>query len=123
MSLDYSDSPWIQWAENSKKKKLSETLELTYNLFLQGKSVKEIAIAREFKEESIERQLIDLIAIGFISVKDLVNKEKYDKIVDIIEKKGASSLILIKNDLGKNYSWFEIKCVLASFASKPRRLS
>ena len=112
-------SKWLKWNEEKKKKKLTETLELTYNLFLKGHSIKKIARLREFKIQTVEYQIIELVTMSFLDVDDLVNIRKKEKILSKLDKKSLKSLKVLKEKLPENISYFEIKCVLASLNTQP----
>ncbi len=122
MVIDPSKSGWIAWAKGFKKKKLTETLSLTLKLFKEGKSIKQIAKTRKYEVESIERQIVELITKSFIAVEDVIEKDRIKKILEVGEKVGIESLTKMKEALPKDYSWFEIKCVLAHLTAKPEKL-
>lgn len=121
MNIDTTKSGWIGWTKDFKRKKLTETLELTLSLFKEGKTVKQIAKKREFKEDSVERHIVELITKTFISVEDIIPQKKVDAIIDSASRLGVKSLTNLKEDLGDKYSWFEIKCVLAHLSSMPEK--
>ena len=122
MDINTKDSGWISWTKDFKKKKLTETLELTYKMLKQGKSIEQIAKEREFKKESIERHVIELITKSIISVEDVISKNKIDLILNSCEKIGVESLSKLKEDLDEKIEYYEIKCVLAYLSSKPDKV-
>lgn len=106
-------SSWIDWISKIKRKKLTLTLEKTLNLFESNKTIKQIAKIREFKIETIEKQIIELISMGFIFVIDVIGKDKFETIHNLINETQIYSISKLKEMLKDNYSYFEIKCVLA----------
>lgn len=106
-------SSWIDWISKIKRKKLTLTLEKTLNLFESNKTIKQIAKIREFKIETIEKQIIELISMGFIFVIDVIGKDKFETIHNLINETQIYSISKLKEMLGEDYSYFEIKCVLA----------
>lgn len=118
MSEDKRTIGWINWNRELKKKKISETLELTYNLFMAKKSIAEIAKIRKFEIESIERQIIELITKSMINVDDVIGEKKREIIFSNITNDNIDKLSEIKDKLGNKANWFEIKCVLAHINSK-----
>jgi len=117
MSEDKRTIGWINWNSDLKKKKVSETLEITLNLFLAKKTINEIANIRKFKIESVERQIIELITKSKINVDDVIGKKKREMIFSNINYDNITKLSEIKANLGENANWFEIKCVLAHINS------
>lgn len=119
--VDINNSSWIQWVKEFKKKKLTETLEVTLNLFKEGLDINHIAKRREYKEPTVEKQIIELIAKGFIHIEDVLSKEKIDHISKVLDDENISSLTMLKEILGEDYSYFEIKSYLASLAQVPEK--
>lgn len=123
MSLDTSSSKWVSWSKERKKKKLSETLGLTLTLAKEGKSVEEIAAMRDFSNvESIEKHIHDLIGMSFLDVNDVVDPQKVETITASFKKNGMDSIKPVKEELGDEVSYHEIKCVLASFVAEPEEV-
>lgn len=116
------EKSWVNWNKELKKKKLTQTLEETYNLFLKGFKIKEISIKRDFNEETIERQIIELITKSMINIDDIVIKKNKDKILRVIQNLNLFKLSEIKKELPEEINWFEIKCVLAYINSLPNKL-
>ncbi len=93
-----------------------ESSKITLNLFLQGKTVIEIAKIRNFKPTTILSHLALQISQGQdIDISSLVSKEKKDAICKIIDKIGATQLRNIKDQLSKNITYEEIKLVASSY--------
>jgi ATP-dependent DNA helicase RecQ len=104
-----------------EKKTLSTKLTQleTLDLFLKGKSIAEIAAEREMAEKTIYGHLEFLIEKSLIkNIDKLVDAKKQDKIFAAIKKVGADKLTPIKDELGDDYSWEEIKLARAKFLSK-----
>ncbi len=112
-------SAWMKWNQTKKQKKLTETLEITKNLFFEHLTIPEIAKKRHFKEQSVEFHIIELITLGYIYLGDLVDDELAHKILDTFDEHPPESLIEIKNKLPKEITYFQIKCVLASINNQP----
>lgn len=109
---------WINWNKEFKQKKLTQTLEITYNLFQKGKSINEIMKIRGHKQDSIERQIIELITLSLINVDTVIGEKKRKIIFKNITKDNIGMLSKIKEKLQDEATWFEIKCVLAHINSK-----
>lgn len=106
--------------QQTPKKKKSKTNEQSFNLFLQGKSVKEIADQRDLTEGTIYKHLADFVAIGEIDVKELIDEQKIEEIKKACKGMDLKKLSPIKNRLGNEYSYDEIKLVLNSMKEQHR---
>jgi ATP-dependent DNA helicase RecQ len=98
--------------QNSSLDKIP-THELTYNLFKQGFSINEIAIKRGFTIQTIETHLFKYISKGVIDIKFFVSEPKVRVIEDELISKGLTSIKLVKEKLGENFTYNEIKAVIA----------
>jgi ATP-dependent DNA helicase RecQ len=84
-------------------------------MFQNNLSVAEIAKEREMSIQTIEAHLARSIQIGEISVEDLVPNHKIDSIKSAIIKFNESgALSPIKEFLGNEYSYGEIRAVMAA---------
>jgi ATP-dependent DNA helicase RecQ len=91
----------------------------TLDLYNKGKTVTEIAAERELTENTIYNHLEFLIEKNLIKdIDKLVDSKKQDKIVAAIKKVGAAKLTPIREELGDDYSWEEIKITRAKFLHK-----
>jgi ATP-dependent DNA helicase RecQ len=91
----------------------------TLDLYNKGKSVAEIAAERGLTENTIYGHLEFLVEKNLIKdINKLVDSKKQDKIFAAIKKVGAAKLTPIKDELGDDYSWEEIKLMRAKFKSR-----
>ena len=109
-----SNKGWASWNSKTKEKKLTPTLAYTLQLFLQNKTIPQIAKEREFAIETVERQIIDLITKSFITPEKVISSSRYNQIRSVITKENINSLKSIKELLPEEITWFEIKCAIAS---------
>ena len=92
-----------------------DTYTISLKLFQSGKSVDEIAEIRALSVNTIELHLARYIPTGEVNLDKLVEKKKAAKIVEAILKFGESdSLTAIKEYLGAEYGYGEIRMVLAA---------
>jgi ATP-dependent DNA helicase RecQ len=91
---------------------ISETKQTTFNLFSLGKSITEIAEIRNLSAVTIESHLAEFILSGMIDISKLVSPEKIPAIETAIRLHGDQKLTPLKEELGDNYSWAEIKAVI-----------
>jgi len=102
-------------SEHAQKEKptISETHRKTLDLFEMGLDVKEIAKRRGLVETTIETHLAAYLETGRISIDRLVPKEKQRTIAELLDGKETLSLSPMKKRLGEDYTYGEIKMVMA----------
>ncbi len=107
--------PWKGHLEKSrsKREKISETKRISFKMFSGGLTTDEIAKKRELTKSTIEGHLCFFIEQGKIDINRLVPKEKQAIIKEKIKTTGTHSLSAIKERLGDDYSYGEIKMVVA----------
>lgn len=94
---------------------------ITLQLYQQGLSVEEIATKRKFTTSTIINHLSELIELNQpIDLDTLVIPIKQENIIKTIEKLGDESLKVLREDLGENYSYDEIKLVRAWWRKKQK---
>jgi ATP-dependent exoDNAse (exonuclease V) alpha subunit len=86
----------------------------TFRLYKEGKSVSEIAAVRNFTIQTIEGHLAHYVQIGAIKVDDLVSREKIVLIEPLVKDFAGGSITPLKEKLGSNASFGEIRLVLAA---------
>jgi ATP-dependent DNA helicase RecQ len=95
---------------------LAETLSTTLTLFQKGFSVAEISKQRGLRANTILSHLVELIGQGHsVELDTLVTVDHQEKIRAAIATVGATSLTLIRNHLGEEYTYDEIKLVRADW--------
>jgi ATP-dependent DNA helicase RecQ len=95
-------------------KGLSATKLETIELFLQGKSVYEIAERRDLSPQTIEGHIADGVGWGRIEITQVVSEDKIKKIAAIIKEMDTELLAPLKQILGEEISYGEIKAVIAA---------
>ncbi len=95
-----------------------DTKQVTYNLYKEGKSIKEIAKERSLVHTTIESHLAHYVMLGELKVEDFVTHEKIPVIEKAIHKLDDFKLTPIKHELGENYSYTEIRMVVAYLQSQ-----
>lgn len=99
--------------DEPKKEKVS-TFDETFKFFQQGKGVAEIALERNMSLGTIEGHLSKFVANGSIAITELLPLDKTTTIIEALKgfEKGTS-ITPIKNDLGDEYSFGEIRWVVS----------
>ncbi|MFV0289367.1 MAG: helix-turn-helix domain-containing protein [Mangrovibacterium sp.] len=93
------------------------TRQISYELYKQGKSVSEIAQERNYMKSTIEEHLALYVETGELSALDFVSAEKIEIITKEIEKQGSEKLSPIKETLGSDYSFADIRMTVAHLKS------
>jgi nucleoside-triphosphatase THEP1 len=110
------------WKEKFKKKgnteskaraKKGDSLAETFKLYKEGKSVAEIASARKLGFTTVRTHLISLIIDGKVPQNVIVSDEKARVIRQALKENPDILLTPLKNNLGDNYAFDEIKVVKA----------
>ena len=96
----------------TKKASKTPTSEITFKLFKSGKTIEEISEERGFVISTIEGHLAQYVESGNIPINELVKENRVEKIMKVLES-DAVGLGEIKSKLPKDYSFGEIKLVLA----------
>lgn len=90
-----------------------DSARLSLTLFKEGKSLSDIAQARNLSVNTIQSHLCEFLASGEISIYDLVEEGKVSKMLPLVKNYSANaSLSVIRGELGNEYSYGEIKAVL-----------
>jgi len=106
--------------ESQEKPKVAQvasggvTRQLTLALYRQGLTIEEIARERNLKPATIMDHLTELAEAGeYIDVEKLVQPEHYEMIADALQRVGSDLLRPVKDFLGDEYSFDEIRLVRA----------
>ncbi|MGM9479167.1 helix-turn-helix domain-containing protein [Pedobacter sp. GSP4] len=101
-------------AEKKKKEPKVDTKLVSFELYEQGKTIEEIAKERGFSVGTIEGHLAYYVSTQQLDVSKMVKANKIRNITDAVESQKTKSMATIREFLGKDYSFGEIKLVLAS---------
>lgn len=92
-----------------------DTYSATFDMFKSGLSIEEIAEVRELAKTTIESHLVRFIQTGEIMLDDLVQERKIEPIREAIRSVNAGFAVApVKEFLGEDYSYAEIRAVLAT---------
>lgn len=102
-------------AQKEKKPAKGETRRLSLSLFKEGKSIEEIARARDLVPGTIEGHLASFISSGELQIQELVPDEKFKRIRQVLkdaeELEEGLTTSQVKEILGDEISYGEIKAV------------
>jgi ATP-dependent DNA helicase RecQ len=96
-----------------RKERVPDTARVSFTLFKQGQSIAEIAHERGLSPTTIEGHLSNFIQTGELDVLTFVKEDKIPAIKDAVEKYGNERLAPLKEILGDDYTYGEIKAVVA----------
>ncbi len=91
------------------------TREISLNLFRKNKAIHEIAQERGLQPSTIEGHLSHYIGTGEIALEQVVSKDKIRKIEKELSAAASFELKPVKEKLGDDFSYGEIRMVLAQF--------
>lgn len=89
-----------------------ESQRTSLTLFKSGKSIEEIATERGLALSTIQGHLVSFIETGEVAIEEFVPKEKIITIQLVIDEVGDVPSSQIKERLGEEYSYADIKAVL-----------
>lgn len=96
----------------SGKPKKGDTFRISLELYKEGVKISDIAARRGLARTTIEGHLASFIPTGEIDISELVPADKVAQIVGEIEKSGLNTLTSLKQAMGDDYSFAEIRSVL-----------
>ncbi|MBO4430574.1 MAG: helix-turn-helix domain-containing protein [Bacteroidaceae bacterium] len=100
--------------EEKPKKEKVDTKGLTFKMFREGKTIKEIAAERSLTVGTVENHLAQFVKTGELEVGEVVSTQHQKIIRGIIKSfNKAYSLSDVKNLLPGDYTYAEIKLVIA----------
>jgi hypothetical protein len=95
-----------------EKKVIGETYRISLEMFKEGMSIADIASARSMVVSTIEGHLSHFIPTGEIEVSQLVEQSKLQKILALLTEQPTSSSSVIKEQLGEEFSYGEIRAAM-----------
>ncbi len=96
-----------------KKDKITDTKLLSFELFKSGRSITQIAVERDMSATTIETHLAYFIEMGELSIHEFVSADKVHAIEKVVKQLGDKMLAPIKESLGDNYPYGEIRMVIS----------
>lgn len=96
-----------------KEKPKKGTKKISFEMFLAGKSVDEIAKERGFVSATIEGHLCSFVEKGELDIDKLLSREQQQVIGDELATEENNALSAVKERLGDDYSYGQIKLALA----------
>ena len=97
-----------------KKLAKGSTQELSYTMFIQGNSIEEIAFSRSLTVSTIEGHLAEYVKNNLLDIKLLMQEKKINIIREFILENPTLKNKELKDALGEDYSYGEIRMVYNS---------
>lgn len=97
---------------------ISGTFATTFEIYKEGNSVEEIAKIRSLSLNTIQNHLVNFVEVGTIKPSEIMDINKIEPIISIAKTQNISSLNAIKEELGDDYSYFEIHIAVAYHKSQ-----
>lgn len=94
---------------SSNPKEKMDTKTITYNMYISGKTITEIANIRGLTKQTIEHHLLDCLEAGMeINLEKCVQMQYKDQIYRAVDELGYSKLKPLKEALPSNVTYFDI---------------
>jgi uncharacterized protein YpbB len=94
------------------KKEKGQSQRESFELYKSGMNILEIATKRGLAQTTIEGHLSEYIVTGEIDITTFIPKKRYEKLLKLIQKTQFESLTDLKNKLGDNYSYGELRMMI-----------
>lgn len=100
--------------KRATKKKKEPTHIVTMNLIKEGKTMAEVAQERQLSKQTIATHCARLIQEEKLDLRDVLEADRINKLYDIFEEYDGGSLTPLKEQVGKKFTWDELKLYRAS---------
>ncbi|MEO5996213.1 MAG: helix-turn-helix domain-containing protein, partial [Chitinophagaceae bacterium] len=100
-------------ATKPEQEKVNDSKRYSLQLFREGRRPETIAAMREITQGTVESHLAFFIRTGELDIHELFPKEKVNVIFKEIQQMEGPALAPVKQKLGDNYSYGEIRAVIS----------
>ncbi|REG98880.1 helix-turn-helix domain-containing protein [Flavobacterium aquicola] len=111
---DEKDAERYGTKKTGSKEPKKSTVDLTYELWLEKKTIQEIAIIRKYNQETIMTHLTKLIQSRTITISEVLPEERVLALSDAFEGYKEESVSPLKEKYGDKFSWEELRMFKAS---------
>jgi len=109
-NVESNQSADVGMEEEPSKKKVSNKNK-SFEMFKNGLSISEIAVAMGYVNSTIEGHLAHFVGTGELKIEQFISAEKIRLITEKVNLLGPSQLAPIKAELGEGYSYSDIRFV------------
>jgi hypothetical protein len=111
---DEKDAERYSPKKTDKKETKKTTVQLTYELWLEKKTIQEIAIIRKYNQETILSHLTKLIQTKIITIHEVFPEDKVLALTEAFEGYKEESVSPLKDKFGDTFTWEELRMFKAS---------
>jgi len=108
---DLTQGETLTKPKKTTKSKKGETQQISYDLFKNGKSIKEIAKQRGLVTGTIENHLSQYILSGDLKIEDIMPKDKYLELKKIMEITKFEGLNDLRKKTNEKFTYSEMRLV------------
>ncbi|PKB16716.1 helix-turn-helix domain-containing protein [Flavobacterium sp. 5] len=112
---DEKDAERYAPKKTGTKEPKKSTVDLTYELWLEKKTIQEIAIIRKYNQETIMTHLTKLIQSRTITIDQVLPEEKVLALTEAFKGYKEESVSGLKEQYGDTFSWEELRMFKASW--------
>ncbi len=107
------EKPELVFAEKKEKEPKTDSKQVTFDLFKQGKKIAEIAAERGFAVSTIEGHLAHFVAQGELDISLFLTDEKLKRAADYFLRTENKGLSEARQALGEEFSYSELRMALS----------
>ena len=108
-------APKKKRAPKEANKNISGTYMTTFQLYKERNDIEEISKIRNLSINTIQNHLANFVISGVIKPSELIDVKKIDPVISIAKTQTIQSLKAIKEELGEEFSYFEIHVAIAFY--------
>jgi len=112
---DEKDADRYGAKKTEAKEPKKSTVDLTYELWLEKKTIQEIAIIRKYNQETIMTHLTKLIQSRTITIDQVLPEEKVRALTEAFSGYKEESVAPLKEKYGDKFTWEELRMFKASW--------
>ncbi|MGQ7945908.1 helix-turn-helix domain-containing protein [Flavobacterium sp. WC2509] len=112
---DEKDAERYSPKKSGTKETKKSTVQLTYDLWLEKKTIQEIAIIRKYNQETILSHLTKLIQSKSISIHEVLSEDKVQELTEAFAGYQEESVSPLKEKYGDKFTWEELRMFKASW--------
>ena len=103
--------------KDEKKLPKEDTKSVSFQHYKAGKTVEEIAELRNLTQGTIQGHLAHYVISGELDINDLISEDRINLIKDVLKVSGRADMSSLKQQLGDEVSYGEIRLVSALYQS------
>lgn len=100
--------------KKTTKEKKESTYDVTLKLIKKGNSIEYIARERQLSTGTISAHCVRLLKTEKIDLKDVMDSKRINELYDVFEEYEGGSMTPLKDKVGEDYTWDELKLYQAS---------